>query len=444
MGMSAGPSPATPPARSGLRGGALAFCVAMYGAWISAAHIPLGAAVEGAVSPTDFTRDFIAAKVLLRGEPVSQLDGERGNAEAVRAGAQPVIIIDGSPFHLHPPPAALPILPLVPLGFRLASAVWLALSIALCGRLAWLLAAVRPGRWPQPGALLALLLVWPPVLTNLQLGQWSIVLATLIAEGHRLWERERPGAAGAYLGAAATLKLTPLALVPFVALRNRRAALVLAGVVVAACVAAFPLGHLDPWIAFARDAGRNTRSWSAWWHNTLSLNGLFARQLVGDRFSVPLIHLPGLARALTIATGAALALTALALTAAGGGEAAAGRDRVREGCRFSLWVILIVVLNPLSWHHYAILLLLPAALILRAAEEGDLAPAERRRLRAVVAAALVVLTVPKETLFLIVRPLPTGPLGSLLLSLHLYAALALFGAAAYAARARGATARAAA
>jgi hypothetical protein len=165
-----------------LRGGALAFAIAMYLAWISAGAMPLQEAKHGALVPTDFTRDFVAAKVSLRGEPLSKLDAVRGNAEAVAVGAQPVLVPEGSPFFIHPPPAALPILPLVPLGYRAAAIVWQVVSLLLLGRLAWLLGRLRPGRWPSPVIWSVLLLGWAPVLTNIELGQWSILLA-------RWWRR---------------------------------------------------------------------------------------------------------------------------------------------------------------------------------------------------------------------------------------------------------------
>jgi hypothetical protein len=407
----------------------VAFCLAVGAAWLSAGARPF--ANSGALSPTDFTRDFVAAKVLLRGDPVSELDAARGNAEAVRSGADPVLILNNGFFH-HPPPAALPILPLVPLGYPLASLVWLGLSVALLWRLAHLLVLVIE-RSPIPvraPVLFLLLLLWPPVLSNIQLGQWSIILAWLIAEGHRRWEHQRPLAGGLFWGAAATLKLTPLALLPFVALRDRRAGLIIVCVLAAGCALAFPFGRLDPWLGFLRDMGPNVTGWQTWWHNTLSINGFFARQFTGGPFARPLLHAPALTRALGVASAIVLVMTALVFGRAGGET----RDRAREGCRFALWAILVVVLNPLGWHHYAILLLLPAALILRAADEGVLSEGDRRRLRGIVAAALVVLTIPKEALYLLVQPLPTSPARSLLLSLHAYAALAVFAAAARGAR----------
>jgi hypothetical protein len=94
------------------------------------------------------------------------------------------------------------------------------------------------------------------------------------------------------------------------------------------------------------------------------------------------------------------------------------------------------LLNPLAWTHYALFLLLPASLVWRAATASNsgLSETERARLRRAVGIAIVTLSVPKETICLLVLPFPASPLAAPLLSLHALAALLLFTAAAVAAR----------
>jgi hypothetical protein len=416
----------------------LAFLVALYCAWISAGHHPFVIALEGARSPTDFTRDYVSARALSRGEPLSQLDGARGNAEAVSVGAEPVIILENSPFHLHPPPASLPLRLLVPLGFRGASAVWLGLSILALGALARLLVGIvarvaEPPVGPFP--LFALLLLWPPTLTNFQLGQWSAILAALVAAGYSAWDADRRQRGAVWIAIATALKLTPDALFPFIALRDKRAAATFASTVAAAMVLALPLGGgFDAWFAFLHSTAPNVTHWLTWWHNTLSIHGLFARYLVGAHFARPLAEAPHAARALAWLVDAALVLTALAAT-----RAASGRkhDRGVEGCVFAMWGVLAVVLNPLAWTHYALLLALPAALVWRATADAatPLSPRTRAQVRGALGAAIVGLTVPKETILFFARPFPSAPVKAPLLSLHLFAALLLFAAAGWVVRA---------
>ena len=428
------------PARSAR--GRLIFVVALYCAWLSAGHIPWVVAYWGAKSPSDLTRDYVAAVVLARGERLSTLDGPRGNAEAVRLGAEPVNINENSPFHLHPPPASVPMRLLAPLGFRALSVLWLGLSIALLGLLAHLLLAALTalgGPAPVSRTLLFVLLVcWGPTLTNLELGQWSIVLATLGALGVRAWDENRRGRAAAWLATAAALKLTPAIVLPFIGLRDRRAGAVFVGVLGGALLLALPLGGgLDAWMAFERDAATNVLHWQTWWHNTLSLNGFLARLFIGAHFARPLVRAPALAKLLLLAGAAGLGLVAWVETRARGAHDDGARDKARDGCVLAQWTILIVVLNPLAWAHYALLLLMPAVLVLRVAEQprSPLPALLRRRLKIAVACALVVLTIPKEALYLLAQPLPTSPVWAPVLSCHLFAALLLFAAATAASRA---------
>jgi hypothetical protein len=288
----------------------------------------------------------------------------------------------------------------------------------------------------RPLPLFVLLALWPPVLTNLELGQWSIALAALLAAGHHAWERgDRLRGAG-WMAAAAALKLTPVVLLPAVLLRDRRAAWRFAAVLAGICLCALPLGGLAAWIALFRESGPNADAWQTFWHNTLSFRGLWARLFVGGQFARPLFSAPGLARALTIAPTLALFGVAVAATRR---AAHAPADRDREGCVLALWYVLVVVLNPLGWPHYAILLLLPAGLAARAARHARTpaspaassaaSSADRPALLA-TALGLVLLTIPKETLFLVAAPFPMPPLPALVLSLHLLGALCVFAAAA--------------
>ena len=150
----------------------------------------------------------------------------------------------------------------------------------------------------------------------------------------------------------------------------------------------------------------------------------------------PLGHWPWAARVVTGLAAAGLGWTALSLTRETGGRRAPSLD----GAPFALRAVLVVVLNPLAWSHYAIMLVLPALLILAmAADPGvSLTTGARRVVFAMVGAALTLLSVPKETLFRHIAPVPVTPVRSAgFLALHFDGALLLFAAAAYLARPRG-------
>jgi hypothetical protein len=410
-----------------------AFAAALGLCWLSAGLFPFSHALQQLSRPNDFTPDYVTAVAWTRlgragrGWP-AVLDRATANAYAESLGARSVRLL--GPYYVHPPPALLPVLPLAALPYRAATAVWLALSLGLLGALAWLLAplAAEAGLALRPLPLFALLALWPPVLTNLELGQSSIILGTLLAAGHRAWERGDRRRGASWMAAAAALKLTPVVLLPAVFRCDRRAAGRFAAVLAGICLVALPLGGLAAWVALLRESGPNALAWQTFWHNTLSLRGLWARLFAGGQFARPLVAAPALARALTLASTVALLGVAVIATRRGGRAPA---DREREGCVLALWYVLVVVLNPLGWPHYAILLLLPAGLAARAARQAP-APANAPDRPALLLSAtgLALLTIPKETLFLAAAPFPMAPLPALLLSLPLAGALCIFAAAA--------------
>lgn len=401
----------------------------------SAGPIPFVRALVYAAKPNDLTPDYVAAHAWLHGGPhgpgaAAVLDGEAGNVYGASIGAAHVRLL--AAYYVHPPTAFLMLMPLVPFGYHAAVGIWLLLSIASLALLSHLLLSATG--WIAGGAarlaLFAALLFWPPVVLNLELGQWSIFLATAIAAGHAAWERGQHRRGAAWFAAAVAFKLTPILLLPFVALRDRRATAVLVATLAVAAALSLAAGQLDAWHQFFQHSAPNVAVWQAHPHNTLSLSGLLARLLIGGPFARPLALAPAWARALGLAGEAVLAGIALWLTAARSGLPS---DRLRDGCCFALWNIVMIVANPLAWAHYAILLLLPMALILRAA---DLRAAEARTMRALVSVALIAFTIPVDTIDNLVRPLPAVPAASFLISFPLLGALLLFVAAGLGARAR--------
>jgi uncharacterized membrane protein len=387
---------------------ALAFLAA---AWASAGAAPVRDAVTGAPRPVDFARDYVAAHARVHDGRGAAPQGEAGNVHAAAVGAPHVVLL-GGPYFIHPPPAVFAVIPFVPLGFDGAAWAWLALSVLALGVLAVFLAeAAAPAdeHAATRAAVVALvLLAWPPVLHNLAKGQWSILLAALIAAGWGALGRGRPRAAGVCLGLAASLKATPLLLLGYVVLRQRRAALAMAATLAAAALLSVAANGWAPWRAWFADAPGNVAAWQTWTANTVSLGGALARLFAGGPYARALVALPALARALTV--GLSLALVAGLALVTHRAPATAPVERAL----FAAWTSLVVVLNPLAWTHTAVLALLPLALLARAPST------------AIPVAALVTLTIPRETLAAFAGPTPVGPRAGLVLSLHAAAVLALF------------------
>jgi alpha-1,2-mannosyltransferase len=358
--------------------------------------------------PADFTRDFVGSHALLYGgvETVAALEGQAANDYAASVGAPRLALYDG-PYYTHPPAAALVVLPLVPLGFRLAAVAWFVASVAALAWLARLLAEMlatprAPGPWMMVG-LFVLLTLWPPVLHNLAKGQWSIFLAVGLAAGWRAIHREHGHRGGAWVGMAASFKLTPLLLLGYLGLRHRRAALAMGVTFAALTLAGAATG--DTGLRFVMDINRNTDTWQTWTANTASVNGLVARLFVGGPWARPLWHAPTFARVLTLAIAAVLAFLALRATQRGGHS---------DASVYGAWCVLAVLLNPLAWSHTLVIALLPLVLLMR-----------RARPSALFAIALV-FTIPRQTLARIAALAPGEPAMAPVVSLHALAALALF------------------
>lgn len=397
-------------------------------AWTSSGLEPLRATVAGALTPADFVRTFIAARALARGDRRYAVDAERRNREAAQLGA-PIMPVHAGPYLPQPPPAALLVTPLVPFGLPAASLIWLGISVLCAAWLAWSVAQIiGVTSVARTAGLFVLLLVWPPVLHNLEKGQWSILLAALMAAGWRDLSapRQRPHRAGVWFGLAASLKVVPALMLPLLAMRHRPAARAL--LITAACagVATLPAVGLTGWSLFVAGSAPNVRALESWLANTASLHGLFARLFVGHPFARPLFSAPALGHALS--AGAAVILLAIA----GITTTRARRDDGADESLFALWASLAVLLNPLAWTHSLILLVVPLTLLAKSA-----AQAGRVGLLAGLGVALALISIPKETLYRAAGDLPVSPGGTLWLSLHAAGALMIFASAARAARKAG-------
>jgi hypothetical protein len=407
-------------------GAAVATCLA----WGSAGLAPLVDAATGALRPSDLPTDFVPAARRARGAPPGT-DVATGNAEARAAGA-PAFVPVGAPYRAHPPPAVMVVRPLVALGFRRAALAWLALSLASLAVLAWLVTGVfvpdarrRFIRvWPVFGALL----LWPPVLHNLEKGQWSLPIAALLALAFAAAGRGARGRAGALIAAAACFKITP-ALVLFALLRRPGRVLVGAAAATAGLallsLAVMGTGY---WGDFLRSSGENATGWQTAPANTLSLWGVTSRLLIGGAFARPALVSPAAARAVWMIGALLLSGTAVAVTWPRSRPVTpdAASTTLVPARVFAAWSALAVILGPLAWTHTAIWLVLPGALLLRDLIQSP----SRQPLRALaLLAALVLLTIPRLSLFALAGPLPVAPWRGLFLALHLLGALLVFAAA---------------
>lgn len=390
---------------------------------LSSGATPWLQALIGAFSPPDFAQDLAAARIVLAGQNPYQIGIAEEHARIM--GGPPEV---GYPFFPHPPLVVGVSALFAHLGLRQAALIWFAVSLALLFVLAALVAEIVAGG-PVAGRkagssyrtvllVFVALLAWPPVLYNLEKGQWSILVALLLALSWRFYVRSRPGEAGACVGIAAALKLFPMLLGAYLLLRVPHAVL-WAGLVVLA-VFVLPLSFMGPDTvsAFLYQSRASVEYWETWPAVTYSMHGVLARAFIGGEWARPFLHTPELARGLEVV--AFFVLVGVAAVVTGRHRA----DDAREGARYAAWATLLVALNPLSMGHNGVMLALPIVLT-------GLALADDQRIWPKVAwtAGVVLASVPRQAL-VPARPVPTDPWeGLALIALPLWGTLLLFIAA---------------
>jgi glycosyl transferase family 87 len=402
----------------------LAAAALVASAAVSSGALPWRQALAGSFLPPDFAQDLAAARVVLAGQNPYTVGIA---AEHARLMGGPVDV--GYPFFPHPPLVVGLSAPFANLGLSEAALVWFVVSLILL----WVLAAVladtivgqAPGRERREAGkrtvllAFAALIAWPPVLYNLEKGQWSILVALLLALVWRFCVQSRPREAGACVGLATAVKLFPLLLFAYLLIRSSRAFLWAALVVVGLLVVPLVVTGPATFGAFLYQSRENLTYWETWPAVTYSVHAALARALVGGTWAQPFIQSVIAARALEVFVFVALVGVAVRMT---------GRrppDAADEGARYAAWVVLLVVLNPLSMGHNGVILAIPIVLI-------GLALANEERIWPKVCwlAGVVLVSLPRQ--FLAPNlPMRTSPWeGLAVIALPLWGALLLFVAAA--------------
>jgi hypothetical protein len=380
-------------------------------------------AARGAFNPPDIPQDIAAAHLFAHGtSPYGPV------IRQMHSRITGLPLAQTYPYFPHPPFSLIVSLFSAYVPVRTAALIWFALSLALVFLLAALLAesatdqsAGEAGPVSQRRVLgfFGLLLLWPPVLYNLEKGQWSLLLAVLIALGWRSLVRGREREGGGLIGMAASVKVFPVLLGGYLLMRSRRAFgwFLIAGAVSTAVPliwigwAAFP--------AFVRESQHNLPNWEAFPSVMYSLHGALARLFVGGPWARPAMYAPALVRWIEVPATLALFILAIAATWR------APRDYRSAGARasFAAWCVLLAVINPQSMGHNGLFLALPFVLTARL-----LVLDGRRWPKLAWSAALVLTSIPRQTLWPVMAPV--GPVeGIAVIALPMWGALVLFAVA---------------
>jgi hypothetical protein len=268
-----------------------------------------------------------------------------------------------------------------------------------------------------------LLLLWPPVLYNLEKGQLSILLAVLIAMTWRSLLHGRLSASGVWLGAATAVKVFPLLLGGYLLVRAPRAVAYFVASAGILTVGALTWMGLDALPAYLHHSSDNLAYWQTWPAVSYSLYGAAARLFIGGRWAEPILHAPTVARSLVTVISICLVGCATIVTWRG-----SPRDG-REGSRFAVWATLLVLLNPLAMGHNGVLLALPIVLLVR-----EIAGDHRMWPKIAWSAGVVLASIPRQTLMSL-APSPVEPSLSLsVIALPMWGTLLLFAVALASAR----------
>jgi hypothetical protein len=276
------------------------------------------------------------------------------------------------PYRYPPPTAGLARL-LLPFGPRDAAIVWGMLSAAALIGGALLLGHTLGGGKRTPVALVALLL-WYPAYHTLQVGQVNaFVFATLVVA---LWAltRGRFATAGAALAVGVAMKITPLALVAYLAWQRRWSSLLAAVVSLAAlCVVLLPLTGLHTYAVYLGRALELTRQ-----SDVLVSPGIDGVRSFLGRLLLPgtvTTDSPGGAFVARLALGVVVVLVCVSAAAlwrprrrthgaaADLDAAAAAADAAALPFDFSLVVSLSLVVAPFTFYHQYVLLLIPLTVV---------------------------------------------------------------------------------
>ena len=232
------------------------------------------------------------------------------------------------------------------------------------------------------GVLVPLLLTFPYILYHMLYHQVNLLIFLLALGGLVLQANERPLSGGIALGAAAAMKVMPIAFIPYLAYRRRWRAAFYA----VAAAAAFSLSpilvfgwrrfwhYAGSWLQICAHnnwgAGNANQSLYAMWDRILG-HGLVPFIMQGP-YDLPMSHEPRV----TLAWGLTLAVTALVVLFAFRGLSPAGST-----CALVEWSVIFLisaVFGPVGWKHYLIVLILPNAMLYAAWRSRDIDSRTRR------------------------------------------------------------------
>ena len=318
----------------------------------------------------DFTSLYVAARLLADGNDGSLYDHHPLFFDIVPPGGFAATAREiGCEGFLHPylhiPLVAFLLRPLLSVSYDTAAAMLLLLNVLSLAASLFLMARILgEGNKPIWFVLSCLAAIYYyPVRYGISLGQTSPLVYLGIAGLYYLVRGGHEKSAGVILGGIISLKITPLLLVIFFMARRRWATVLSCAVtLLLISIASLAAAGWESNQAFLENLFRLSGLSLASWNNQ-SLDGFLLR-LVRDRSYVSSWQLLTLPEGMTIlkwcvSVGLIALWLKLLLAPVRPGE------QRRDLLDFSLTLILMTVLPPISWSHYYIVLLFPYGVLVR-------------------------------------------------------------------------------
>ena len=256
--------------------------------------------------------------------------------------------------YIYPPFFALVLAPLTPLGLMAAARIWLLVVQAAFIASLWLILRLHP-ELTRGGRRLLLLasLGFMPVYLNLKFQQVATVWLLLVTA--TLWAalRRRTGLAGAFIAAAASLKVTPIFLIPLFARLGRWRIALTGGAVLVVVTVVTMVAAPGSWQFFTVVLPRIGLGTSNW--DNGSIDGLVSRiaELAPNLFG-------GATQTVAKAVIAGAAIAVLGATLWLTGRRATDQSwTLRLGV--SALVTALLIVSSVTWQHHLVTLLLPLA-----------------------------------------------------------------------------------
>lgn len=330
---------------------------------------------------SDFTIYYSAAKAFLTGQNSYDLEVLTVISRSLNlTGRQPHL------YH-YPPLFTIITAPLAAIDYRVARVIWFSIYLAALVLSIWLIMKGLNLKIPLKFASLAILLVviFPPFYNGFMEGQVGPVLLALMVGAWYLYRRGYRTWAGALLAVASLIKLTPGLLVAYFLLR--RDWKVCAGAI------ATGLGLIAATMLFISPA----RQWSYIasilpterdflpFPLNFSITGIFSRFFTENMFVDPIIVNP------LLTSSAILALSALVLGISSRYCYRSPCDAMSFDLQYSLVIMTLLLVAPLTWIHHMVFLYLPLSVYLKWFFEAQPKPRGEMRLLLV---ALLLMSLP--------------------------------------------------